>query len=375
MNTRVDFVSEKTGRVLLSSLFDTPPDGLTRRDCQKVITILRRTKDKLETVVGQGTVRLTVDDYPSSVFWYLVLFRPVVFDSDDPWFGGKPWSVFEMLEDPARANKLKEMDLGIVYDPDRNWLSVVWEEARTGILEDLENTPTWRKILKEQEKRLGYWPTDEWWKLCAKNHAFVVPNWRVARQGYLRGVLWHRPRASYDDVIVFDLAGVDLPTLNEAGDAELPVAKRANFTHFYTEDKREFNSIRKNLIPRTWAKTKKSKASIRSKQQRKKRKEEKAAWIDASYAIADIQKAMGGGTPGRRSMFMSAAQTVAQFEELANKFSRDLLRITPNDDIAWALIESKLDVLEQCLHDPSVPQEMSIWLRWRDKGKNITPED
>lgn len=375
MNVRVDFVSAKTGRVLLSSLFDTPPEGLTRRECQRIITILRRTKEKIESVVGQGTVRLTIDDYASSVFWYLVLFRPIVFDSEDPWFGGKPWSVFEMLEDPKRAFKLKEMDLGVVYDPDRNWLSLIWTEARKGIMEDLDSTPTWRKILREQEKKLGYWPTDEWWKLCARNHSFVVPNWRVARQGYLRGVLWHRPNINYDDVVVFDLAGVDLPVTNDFGDAELPVAKRANFTHFYTEDKREFNAIRSIARPRTWSREQKSKMAIRSKQQREKKKEEKAAWIDASYAIADIQKAMGGGTPGRRAMFMSATQAVEQFEELSNKFSKDLLRITPGDDIAWALIESKLDFLEQCLQDPSVPQEMSIWLRWRDRGKDIVPEE
>ena len=375
MNIRVDIISKKTGRVLLSSLFDTPPDGLSRRECQKAITALRRMKEKLEGIVGQGTVRMTLDDYPSSVFWFLVLFRPVIFDSDDPLFGDRQWSIYELLETPSYAVKLKEMNLGVVYDPDRNWLTLVWDEARKGVLEGIENSPTWRKILKKQEKKLGYWPTDEWWKLCARNHSFVVPNWRVSKQGYLRGVLWHRPNTNYDDVIVFDLAGIDMPSMSEHGEIELPVAKRADFTHFYTDDKREFNLVQQQLQPRRWTKAQKSKAAARSKQQREKRKAEKAAWIKASHAIADIQKAMGGGTPGRRAMFMSGARAVEEFEDLANKFSRALLRITPDSDLAWALIEKHLDTIEECLHDPSVPKEFSVWLQWRGKGKNITPED
>lgn len=375
MNIRIDFVSEKTGRVLLSSLFDTPPEGLTRRECQKAITALRQMKEKVEGIVGQGTVRMTLDDYPSSVFWYLVLFRPIIFDPDDPWFGKHRWSVFDILESPLFARKLKEMDLGVIYDPDRNWLTLVWDEARSGILDGIDNTPTWRNILKEQEKRLGHWPTDEWWKLCAQNHSFAVPGWKVARQGYLRGTLWHRPEADYSNVVVFDLAGVDVPHMSEHGEIELPVAKRANFVHFYTKDRREFSELQRRLQPRRWTKAQQSKAAARSKQQREKRKEERAAWIRASHAVADIIKAMGGGTPGRRSMFMSGERVIEEFNRLVHKFIRVELRITADDDVAWGLIEQKLGVIEKCLQDPSVPQEFSVWLKWKERGTHIVSEE
>jgi len=389
MNMRVDIVSKKTGRVLLSSLFDSPPEGLTRRDCQKVIGVLGGLKTKLESITGRNTVRITLDDYPSSVFWYLVLFRPVVFDSADPWFGGRPWSIFEMLEKPKYALKLKEMNLGVIFDPDRNWLTLFWDEARKGILDGIEKTPTWRNILRKQEKRLGHPPTDAWWKLCARNHSFTVPNWRIAKQGYLRGVLWHRPGASYDDIIVFNLAGIDIPRLDDRGKISLPVAKRANFTHFYTKDKREFVGVRKQLNPRRRTQEEKSESAKRLRARREKRKEELAAWTKASRAIADIQKIMGMGVTGRPALFTRNDQVIRQYEQLVNAFIKDELRVKPlmnaftkdephvkpEDKKYWEKIENKLDIVERCLQDPRVPREFSMWLNWRERGAHVISED
>lgn len=372
MHARADFVSRSTGRVLLSALFDTPPEGLSRRECQRIITVLRQTKEKLEAVCGAGTVRLTLDDYPTSVFWYLVLFRPIVFDPDDPWFGGgDPWSLRELLDDPVRAAKLKETDLGVVYDPDRNWLTLIWKEALTGVLDGIEMCPSWRKILKEVEKRTGHPPTQEWWKLCASNHSFVVPKWRVAKHGYLNGMLWHRPNVQYEDITVFDLRGIERPTVNEAGDPELPVAKRARFIHFYTDDKREFQQLRRRFRPRTWNVAQKTKAAVRSAARREAKKEKYAAWAEATTALYDIIKVMGAGYHGRRAIFLEGVEVKSRFEDLARKFNRAEVRIRYNDELSWGLISQHCDIIERCLADDNVPGEFALWLQWREKGKAI----
>lgn len=371
MQARVDFVSKTTGRVLLSSLFDTPPEGLTRRECQRIITVLRQTQERLDGICGAGTVRLTLDDYATSVFWYLVFFRPVVFDADDPWFGGDPWSLREMVEDTARANKLKEMNLGVVYDADRNWLTVIWKEALTGILDGMEMCPSWRKVLNDVEKRTGHPPTLEWWKTCAGNHSFVVPSWRVAKHGYLSATLWHRPNLDYNSITVFDLNGIDMLELNELGQPELPVAKRARFTYFYTDDKREFQSLRRRLKPRGWSEKQRSKAAARAAARREAKKEKYASWIEASSAIFDITKAMGAGYHGRRALYLEGVEARNRFEDLSRRYIQGDLKIQPENTVAWGLIEHRLDTIEDCLTDPVVPKEFAVWLQWRNKGEAI----
>lgn len=368
MQARADFVSRSTGRVLLSALFDTPPEGLTRRDCQKIITVLRQTREKLEAVCGVGTVRLTLDDFATSVFWYLVFFRPVVFDPDDPWFGGDPWSLRELVDDPKRAVKLKEMDLGVVYDPERNWLTLIWDEALKGILDGIDTCPSWRHILQDVEKRTGHPATSEWWKLCARSHSFAVPSWRVAKHGYISGTLWHRPNISYDDIVVFDLNGIDIPELNDVGEPELLTAKRARFVNFYTDDKREFQALRRKLRPREWGAKQRTAAASRAAARRKAKKEKYASWIEASSAVYDILKVMRAGYYGRRALYLEGVEVRSRFEDLARKFNQGELQIRHGDDKSWELVERHLDTIESCLDDACVPREFEMWLQWRKKG-------
>jgi hypothetical protein len=371
MNLRVDFVSHSTGRVLLSALFDTPPSGLTRRDCQKCITIMRETREKLEQITGPGTVRLTLDDFATSVFWYLVFFRPVVFDAADPWFGGEPWSIMEFAEDPKRAAKLQEMDLGLVYDQERNWLTLIWNEALSGILDGIEMCPSWRQVLKDYEKRTGGVATTEWWKMCARNHSFAVSNWRVAKHGYLTGMLWHRPNINYEDIIVFDLNGIDMFEYNSMSGVSLPSAKRARFVNFYTDDKREFQAIKHQLHPRVWNQEHRSKTAAQTLQRREERKEKFTEWAEASEALYEITKTMGGGTPGRRAMFLEGVEVKDRFEALARLFNQGELRIQHRDTVAWALVDQYLDIIESCLESPRIPREFHLWMQWREKGKAI----
>jgi len=371
MNARADFVSRSTGRVLLSALFDTPPDGLSRRECQRIITVLKNTKEKLEGICGTDTVRLSIDDYASSMFWYLVFLRPVVFDANDPWFKGDPWSIYEIIEDDTRSHKLKEMNLGVVYDADRNWLTLIWDEAIKGVLDDMEMCPSWKQVLKEQEKRTGQSVNTDWWKTCARSHSFALPTWRVAKHGYLRGVLWHRPKLSYDDIVVFDLNGIDLPFINDMGKVELPTAKKARFVHFYTDDKREFQALQKNLQPRKWKELHRSRSAARSYQRREARKEKNAEWIRASNAIYDIIKIVGGGYYGRRAMFLVGTEVRAKFNDLVRRFNAGELRILQHDVVSWGNINYALATLEECLRDERVPREFELWLQWRDNGALI----
>jgi hypothetical protein len=370
MEMRVDIVSETTGRVVLSSLFDTPPDGLTRADTVKALQVLIKTKRDLEAVFGEGLVRLSVADYASSVFWYLVLFRAVTFSDENPFFAGRPWSVYEIIQDPKRCRQLKKLNLGLVYDPLRNWLVLVWPEAlERGILSNLDS-PTWKKVLEDNNAA-----TTDWWKLCAEAHSFVVPRWRLTRIGYIRNMLWFHQGIDYKNITAFDLAGIDLPRVDQQGHATLPTAIRANYAHYYTEDPREFTELRKREEKKLAGKLA---AAPRRVGRRKAKREEdahaKRHWARATRLVCKLPTLLGSPVlvEGRYPKYLSGARSDALYLGSVNaRINNQLRRL---DRIKWDKVEDHLDELEGLLPDNWVPDEFEKWLNWRDGGRVITRE-
>lgn len=387
MLAHVDIISQTTGRVLLSSLLDAPSVGISRMDGWEVIKILRQTKKKLEKKFGEGSVRLSLDSYEGTVFWYLILCRGVVFDNDHRTLGvGRQWSLHELLLDGENNKLLKKTDLGVVFDSENLWLAMDWKEARKGIMEGFENCPTWHSILLKQQRRLIRTGSKEkvgedYWKRCACSYSYTIPRWQLEKMHYLKKNMWHRGQMTYDDLIVLDLAGMDFPKLDDATqNAVLPVAKRARFAHFYTDDPREYRAIQKLVAAENRKKAPRNhvKNIRRVQQQREKRKirrdigEEKAAWFDASLIISKIPKLLGSGlNTGHYHKFYSGKQSDQLYQLLLDSYMNgEILEV----DINKKLLNTHLEKLESLLEDENVPKEFSKWLKWKGKMVEIRKE-
>lgn len=368
MYARFHFVSEAAKKVTLSAAFDSPPDGLTRKECHAIIKILAETKKKLERTLGYGTVRLSLDDYSSSVFWFIVLQRLIDFDPDNPVLGKRAWTVYELCLKPELARKLKQTDLGLVYDETRNWLVLIWPEAISGILDRLKDIPDWKRILEHEKTRLGE-VTIEWWKACAQAHSFVVPPWRLFRLDYLHQVLWHRPGLTYADITVFDLAGIDIPIIDQKGLVTLPVAKRARFVHFYTEDKREFQEAQKVLDLRAQRDPKVVAHQEATQQWKLEQKRKKLPYWRASRCIRRVFFLCGGD--GKLRAHLRKYLDADEADRLYNNVIDQLINGYQVKKVVR--VNALLDELKTYLSDPLVPRNFEKWLILKDGGKGAFP--
>lgn len=366
MFARLSVISPTTEKVLLSAAYDTPPDGLTRKECHAIIKVLAETRKKLERTLGQGNVRLSLDDYATSVFWFLVLQRLIDFDPDNSALGKRPWTIYEFCLNPKLAKKLKQTNLGLVYDEVRNWLVLIWPEAVHGVLDEFEKIPGWKSVLAREEERLGEVSTD-WWKACAQAHSFVVPSWRLFRLGYLQQVLWHRPGLSYEDITVFDLAGIDVPVLDQTGFVHLPVAKRARFVHFYTEDKREFQDVKKLLGLRVQRDPKTATRREVTQQWKLAQTEKRRNHWRASRCIQQVFFLYGGGR-FRAGKFRKYLDSVE-----ADRLYDDVLNILANGGGVrnMSRADGLLIELELYLSDPLVPRCFEKWLTLKGGAKKV----
>ncbi len=388
MLARVDIVSQTTGRILLSSLLDAPSDGISRVDGWEVIRILRQTQKKLEKKFGEGRVRLSLDSYEGTVFWYMVLFRGVLFDSNHRTLGdGRRWSIYELLLDGNSNKLLKKTDLGVVFDTENMWLAMHWEEARKGIMEDFENCPTWDDILLKQKSRLIKMHCavtevgDDYWKQCARSYSHTIPRWQLEKMNYLKKHMWHRGKMTYDDLIVLNLSGMDIPKLDPiTKDIKLPVAKRTHFAHFYTEDPREYRAIQKVIARENKQRDSMSrvKNARRTQKQRDKRKardkisEDKMAWFDASRIVSRIPKLLSSGiNTGRYRKFYSGKQSDQLYQLLRDSYMNgEIVEV----DINKKILSIQLEKLRSLLEDADVPEEFSKWLNWEGKLEKIREE-
>jgi hypothetical protein len=385
MLTRLDFISESTGRVYLKTLLDTPSEGFTAALSLKIRRKLVRVASELEDTISEElgktiNVRLTMDSYEACVFWYIALFRPFTV-LDDPVLGKKPWNVYELMDDPAKAHLLKRLDWGVFWDHENNWIVIVWEEAIKGVLHDMRSCPSWNKILTAEEKRLRIRLDWTWWKKCAESFSYVIPAWRLRDMSYMGDKLWHRPGAQYEGITVVDMAGIDIPSFQVGNkiSATLPIAKRAHFAHHYVseEDKREYlatiSQFEKKDLKEKQSSAKGMHARLnderRNTRRRSKRKlaretpEGRFARIVAQLGTA-LGKAFRKGRPSRN---ITPEQCEKQFEYSVDAYINGDLH-----DPQWNRIELLLNDVEELIKDhPELP-ELRIarrWLLWRNKGE------
>ncbi len=372
MYARFDFISPETGRVLLSTLFDAPQDRLPSKEIAAMLKTLVATKKQLEKYFGKGMVRLSLDGYESSVFWALVLFRPVV-------VYGKRKSVYTILRD-GDPTELQRSDLGVVYEPKQGFLVLDWEEAKNGILADFDKCPSWKSITAK---------TDDW-RRCAESHSWVVPEWVLRKTRFLRDRLWFRPSLTYEDVTVLDVRGIEVIKLEGKGkgtinEAKLLTARSVKFVHHYTtSDKREFraaNKIQKRAArDMQFSETDRARRVERQRLRRKgvtfsndkknwKRPEFDPAnrnWYLASRIVGQLPTHIGKGKRGKYPVLMTAEESNMRFEHILNAYINNELTRT-----RWGRVDGLLVELEELLGDSRVPNEFGEWFIWRDHGKHI----
>ena len=384
MYARFDFMSEKTGRVLLSTLLDAPQDRLPTEHIAAVLRILASTKKKLEAKLGEGLVRLSLDGYETSVFWAIVLFRPLTIQ-------GERKSVYDILLEGG-AEVLQKTDVGVVFEPEHGFLILDWEAAKEGVLEKIDDCPSWQKIVEKAAKRAKKeeWDSSEYMRRCAESHSWVVPEWILHKMKFLRGTLWFRPALTYSDITVLDTRGIEIIRLEGEGkgvlnEAELMTARTLKFVHHYTtSDKREFRSAhyKQKLATRDPEKfaAQEKERKYRQRLRRKgieieggrknwKRREfesENRKWYLASRVIGQLPKYLGKGYRGKYPPLMTAPDSEKRLKYTLDAYMNGEL-VKPK----WRRVDALLRELEDLLKDKRVPREFGDWLIWRNKGKHV----
>lgn len=384
MEARVDILSPITGRVLLSSLLDAPSDGLSRAESWEAIRILQRAQRELEKKFGKGYVRLTLDSYEGTVFWFLVLFCPIIFDKRHAELGSQEWSIYELLRKRSTSKLLSMTDIGLVVDLENMWLAMNWKDARKGIMKNFDDCASWKAIIAKQQRRLKRANSkekvgDDYWKQCARSFSYTIPTWQLEKMGYLKDKMWYFGKITYADLIVLDLAGMDILKLDVVvtGNVKLPVAKRARFAHFYTDDPREYRAV-KGMISdeRRQNNTKKAiKDARRANTQRERRKAranlgDQQAWYDASRLIAKLPRLLGKGLKsGRYQKLLSGKKSDQLYNIMVDAFINGEF-IDPNKKE----LELHLAALENLLEDESIPKEFRKWLKWKNGMLGVRKE-
>jgi hypothetical protein len=378
LRIRFDVIDKKFEKSRLRVAIDTPPIGLTAEDCREVIKVIIEAKKELEKKIGHAMIRISLDDFATSVFWNTVFHRAIVFDVEHPTLGGRKWCVADLCWHPEMAAKMQFLNLGLVYDALGNRLVLIWPEAFKGILQDFDKFSLWSNILKGEKARFGGEVPLSWWKTCANMHSFVIPKWQVSPD-FLKEVLWHRPGLTLDDITVFNLVGLEFPRIltasegsfinefDQANIKEMCLAKKAKFVRFYSEDRRDFKNVA-DLFKR-----KKNPADTarkeRTEQWMAKRKEKRRHWRLAGRCLQKLGMLV---TPidankiGRYKTYIKAEEADLLFEAAASNIKNGM---RPRSITRFMLAISDL---KEHLDDPLVPSSFKRWLELEElvKSKN-----
>lgn len=193
------------------------PDSLDLGTIAKIREILKTSASRIDNLVRKsgGVASWTYQTYEASVFWFIVLYRPLQFQHEHGLLRNG-LVVREMLNE-AGAAALRMSNQGIVIDPDKKWMILAWNEAmENGVLHGIRQIPLWRRILMQQ-LRCGEGGVD---RLSEKKHSqiarriatattFLVPHWTLHRTGFFREKLFWLSDQERADMVAFDLSGVD----------------------------------------------------------------------------------------------------------------------------------------------------------------------
>lgn len=376
MYAQFDILCPETGRVLLSTLFDAPPHGIKKTDVATLLRVLSRTKKDLESVFGTGQVRVSLDSYEGSVFWYLVLFRPLWFSHHHKVFGDRRYSAYDILTKGA-GEDLQKTDLGLVYDRENHWLVLIWPVAESGVLGEMDKCPSWGRILGEYEKRLGVEPKMDWWKRCAESHSWVIPPATLHNMHYKQNKLWFHKGLRYSEITVLNLRGIEPLRLEGEGkgllnEVKLTVARRVRYAFHYTLDKREYKRVA-HMIKRLdhGDNSVIHERSIQPTLERRKKAGlnpdgtpgRQVPWVEASCVISKIPKALGVVIKGRRKRMLTGEDSDRFFSICEDAFTNSKWKARRKGKELHRL----LDELDKWVGDNVVPPEYKRWAVWRER--------
>ena len=261
---RADFVTKDGRKILLHArLAEQPGQRFSAANAELICNELRNFRDSLAKKLHKAgcdvNIRAYFDTYASSLFWYLLLNRPVMFYGKGT-FAGRPWSVREIMDDPQLSGELKKIDLGVVFDRENNYLVILWEQAQaSGLLSDWDSCISWRWLKKKLSGRRYYGGAinnDELQHRLACESSWVLTRPELERICYITKRLWYVEDLQYADITVLDLAG--LPALEDTlcsngqqiNRVGLPAPVQARYCRFYVEDQKEFDKMREDVAAR-----------------------------------------------------------------------------------------------------------------------------
>ena len=375
MKARFDIVTTNGKHVLLSALLNAPPHGVPGTATPLILQELKRCKDGLEKHFGVGNVHLSLDNYESAVFWYLVLYRTVK-------LAGRRTCVFDLLRSKSGIRELSSSDLGVQYDAQNNWLRLFWDEAPKGVLAGFEECPSWAEILARYERRTGEKPPLHFWRACAESSSWVIPISWLEGMRYRQEV--RHGAFVYKTMTVLNLEGVEMIQLEGRGkglfkEASLLVAKHVRFVHHYIDaDIREYRNMltlerqlganedpaARRMRHRDYMRRKRVLDKVACGQGENQKEDANNAWWQATREVWHITKLLRvHGFSGRVVRYMRAEMCSARYALVEEHLLEQHGFVS---EVIYHRVLACLKRLEDTLADAVVPREFERWLRLKD---------
>lgn len=354
------------------------PESLKKKDVRFVHDTLQYAVKRIQNHLKRygAQVSWTYQTFEASLFWAVVLHRPLRFKSE---IGDLRNGVtLRELINPRGAAALRMTNQGVVLDMEHNWLILVWDEAvATGVLHGLRHVPAWKGLLQRLLRRsedavdkMGEKRLDGVARHIAASTAFLVPHWVLHRTGYFSNNLFWLDENTRQSILVYDLAGVNVPAMDmgraggvrEMGLDELLrdyPTPRSEIAHFYTSAKHEFREAAKDYKRVTQRMERKEpKEAARRKALSEQRAFRKAFTAkrrgtlapgtaqELSYLIQDTARLLGFGARRRRIKYLPHTESLRMLRLCCKR-----ILLMSSDDVAYVASLRNNDMIDSGIID------------------------
>jgi len=340
-------------------------------------------KDLLEGLEPEFHVKLNLDWYRTTVFWYLALHRPIIFkDKHAAFSSNKTWCLYDILQDKKKTEKLNESNLGIYYVKKEDVIVFHWRRAREhGIFENIETTVAWQKVYdkykKDLKKELNRTPEDtggeDWYMYrCARDFSFVYFREQLKDIVPIEKYLYHwRPRPTYTDILGLAVVGADIPHLDIDNTGTIDKEDLSKLTKYVSFSPLPIHKEEASAIFQSQKLENKLPLKLRSKITKKEQRKNNHYWYLASRVIGRLPRYIGTSCQGRLPTFISSIKSNELYENVFTAYIRGKCI-----DTNWSMLESELKKLKLYIElgkerGETIPECFEKWLRWSNEGKFI----
>lgn len=378
MHTLFELMNEKH-QVIFRTYLYMDARHMSRSEVKTCVNIARESQGKFSVV--NKRVRVTLDLWESTLFWYWVLHRPIKFDDRHPKYGGREWTVFELIHTPGGKQDLQQTDLGIFFDEEHDWIVLFWPEAIEGICAGLEEFKPW----KVSVNRTGCSALP-----AARNSGFAVDGGIFERKRCRTRCAFYYGETADEDFTAMQLTGIDIPKWNmelNAPFSDIPPirdVKSAAFVHLYTKSKKEYyfyRSVERDIdAQERYRKQRQTghlallrKDESRKAQRRQKREQVLAARAvlrQVTLSIQQITRFLGvPGRSGRPPKYLSLTASRALFNQSVEAYINGEIMSPRWERINLCVAELR-ELLEK--NDAYAPAKYyDDWLLWGENGKGV----